>query len=154
MAMRNPPHPGGIVRRQCLEPLGLSVTRAAKGLGVTRQALSELVNERKGIFVEMAIRLAKSFGSTPEVWLRMQMAHDLWQARTCAEQMEPAGRREAERVADVPPRRGPEFDAVVGDAVQRGIGVPAAGGASCASGGSGTVTPAPHRRPRCCVRCG
>lgn len=81
MTMRNPPHPGGIVRRQCLEPLGLSVTRTAKGLGVTRQALSDLVNERAGISVEMAIRLSKAFGSTPETWLAMQTAHDLWQAR-------------------------------------------------------------------------
>ena len=81
MAMHNPPHPGGIVRRQCLEPLGLTVTRAANGLGVTRQALSELVNERTGVSVEMAIRLSKAFGSTPETWLGMQMAYDLWQAR-------------------------------------------------------------------------
>ena len=65
MAMHNPPHPGGIVKRQCLEPLGLTVTRAAEGLGVTRQALSELVNERTGVSVEMAIRLSKAFGSTP-----------------------------------------------------------------------------------------
>ena len=69
------------MKRQCLEPLGLSVTRAAEGLGVTRQALSELVNERSGVSVEMAIRLSKAFGSTPETWLGMQMAHDLWQAR-------------------------------------------------------------------------
>jgi addiction module HigA family antidote len=55
MAKRNPPHPGGIIRRQCLEPLGLSVTEAAEGLGVTRQALSDLVNEKAGISVEMAI---------------------------------------------------------------------------------------------------
>jgi addiction module HigA family antidote len=81
MAMRNPPHPGGIVRRQCLEPLGLTVTEAARGLGVTRQALSELVNERAGISVDMAIRLAKAFGSSPETWLALQMAWDLWQAR-------------------------------------------------------------------------
>ena len=81
MGMHNPPHPGGIVKRQCLEPLGLSVTRAAEGLGVTRRALSELVDERTGISVEMAIRLSKSFGSTPETWLGMQMAYDLWQAR-------------------------------------------------------------------------
>ena len=81
MAMRNPPHPGGIVKRQCLEPLGLTVTRAAQGLGVTRQALSELLNERIGISVEMAIRLSKAFGSTPEAWLGMQMAYDLCQAR-------------------------------------------------------------------------
>lgn len=81
MAMHNPPHPGGIIRRQYLEPLGLSVTEAAKGLGITRQALSELLNERTGISVEMAIRLSKAFGSSPEVWLGMQMAYDLWQAR-------------------------------------------------------------------------
>ncbi len=80
MAMHNPPHPGGIVRRQCLEPLGLSVTRAAEGLGVTRQALSDLVNEKAGISTEMAIRLSKAFGSTPETWLGMQMAYDLCQA--------------------------------------------------------------------------
>ena len=87
MGMHNPPHPGGIVKRQCLEPLGLSVTRAAEGLGVTRQALSELVNEHTGVSVEMAIRLSKAFGSTPETWLGMQMAYDLWQARERAAQI-------------------------------------------------------------------
>ena len=85
--MHNPPHPGGIVRRQCVEPLGLSVTRAAAGLGVTRQALSELVNEKVGVSIDMAIRLSKAFGSTPETWLGMQMAYDLWQARDRAEQI-------------------------------------------------------------------
>ena len=87
MAMHNPPHPGGILKRQCLEPLGLTVTRAAEGLGITRQALSELVNGRTGISVEMAIRLSKAFGSTPETWLGMQMAYDLWQARGRAEEI-------------------------------------------------------------------
>lgn len=81
MPMHAPPHPGGIVRRQCLDALGLSVTAAAEGLGVTRQALSDLVNERAGISVEMAIRLSKAFGSSPETWLGLQMAWDLWQAR-------------------------------------------------------------------------
>jgi addiction module HigA family antidote len=81
MAMHNPPNPGGIVRRQCLEPLGLSVTEAAEALGVTRQALSDVVNERAGVSVEMAIRLSKAFGSSPETWLGTQMAYDLWQAR-------------------------------------------------------------------------
>ena len=85
MGMHNPPHPGGILKRQCLEPLGLTVTRAAQGLGVTRQALSELINERAGVSVEMAIRLAKAFGSTPETWLGMQMAYDLWQAKDRAQ---------------------------------------------------------------------
>jgi addiction module HigA family antidote len=85
--MYNPPHPGGVVRRQCLAPLGLSVTRAAQGLGVTRQALSDLVNEKAGISVEMAFRLSKAFGSSPETWLGMQMAYDLWQARPRAEHL-------------------------------------------------------------------
>ncbi|HEX3537760.1 MAG TPA: HigA family addiction module antitoxin [Stellaceae bacterium] len=86
--MHNPPHPGGIVRRQCLEPLGLSVTEAAKGLGVTRQALSELLNERTGISIEMAIRLSKAFGSSPESWLGIQMAYDLWHARERAQSIQ------------------------------------------------------------------
>jgi len=87
MAMQNPPHPGGIVRRQCLEPLGLTVTRAAKGLGVTRQALSELLNGKTGISTEMAVRLAKAFGLTPETWLGMQQAYDLWQIRDRVDQI-------------------------------------------------------------------
>ena len=87
MSMHNPPHPGGIVRRQCLEPLGLSVTRAAAGLGVTRRVLSELVNGKARVSIDMAIRLSKAFGSTPETWLGMQMAYDLWQARDRAEQI-------------------------------------------------------------------
>jgi antitoxin HigA-1 len=78
--MHNPPHPGEIVRDQCLEPLSLSVTAAAKGLGVTRKALSELLNGHSGISPEMALRLEKAFGSTAETWLRLQVAYDLWQA--------------------------------------------------------------------------
>ena len=66
----------------------ISMTRAAEGLGVPRQVLSDLVNERTGISTEMAIRLSKAFGSTPETWLGMQMAYDLWQARERAEQIE------------------------------------------------------------------
>jgi len=88
MAMKNPPHPGGIVKRQCLEPLGLSVTKAAVGLGVARQTLSELINERTGVSIEMAIRLSKAFSSTPETWLGLQMAHDLWQARAHLDEIE------------------------------------------------------------------
>jgi addiction module HigA family antidote len=80
MAMRNPPHPGSIVRRQGLDSLDLSVTAAAKGQRVTRQALSDLVNGKAGISIDMAIRLSKAFGSSPETWLGMQMAYDLWQA--------------------------------------------------------------------------
>ena len=88
MALVAPPHPGGIVRRQCLEPLGLSVTGAALGLGVSRQALSDLVNEKVGVSVEMAIRLSKAFGSSPETWLGMQTAYDLWEARERASQLQ------------------------------------------------------------------
>ena len=79
--MKNPPHPGLSVRYDCLEPLGLTVTSGAKALGVSRQALNNLVNGKSGISPEMAIRLAKAFGSTAETWLRMQMAYDLAQAR-------------------------------------------------------------------------
>ena len=82
MPMANPVHPGEIVREDCLVPLGLSVTSAAKALGVTRQALSDVVNCKASISVEMSLRLAKAFGSTPEMWLRLQMDYDLWAART------------------------------------------------------------------------
>jgi addiction module HigA family antidote len=81
MPMRDPPHPGGIVRRQCLEALDLSVTEAAKGFGITRQALSDLINGKAGISIDMSIHLSKAFGSSPETWLGLQMAYDLWQAR-------------------------------------------------------------------------
>jgi addiction module HigA family antidote len=79
--MRDPPHPGGIVRRECLEPLDLSVTEAAKGLGVTGQALSDLLSGKAEISIDMAIRLSKAFGSSPETWLGLQMAYERWQAR-------------------------------------------------------------------------
>jgi addiction module HigA family antidote len=75
--MKNPVHPGRIVRHDCLEPLGLSVTEGAKVLGVSRQTLTKIVNGNSGISHEMAIRLTKAFGSTPETWLRMQIAYDL-----------------------------------------------------------------------------
>ena len=88
MPMKEPPHPGEIVRCECLEPLELTATRAAKGLGVTPQALTDLMDEKSGVSVEMAIRLSKAFGSSPETWLGMQMAHDLWQARDVAERIQ------------------------------------------------------------------
>lgn len=81
MPMYNPPHPGEVVRRQCLEPLGLTVTEAAAGLGVSRNTLSMLLNGRLGISPEMAIRLSQGFGGSPESWLRQQMDYDLWQAQ-------------------------------------------------------------------------
>jgi addiction module HigA family antidote len=79
--MKNPVHPGRVVRNACLEPLGLSVTDAAKALGVTRQALNNVINGKSGISPEMAIRLTKAFGSTEETWLKMQLAYDLAKAR-------------------------------------------------------------------------
>jgi len=78
--MKNPPHPGRIVREECLQPFGLSVTSGAKILGVSRQALNNLVNQRAGISPEMAIRLAKAFGASAQTWLRMQSNYDLAQA--------------------------------------------------------------------------
>ncbi len=81
MAMKNPVHPGAIVREDCLKPLGLSVTEGARRLGVGRQTLSNLVNEKASVSIEMAYRLSKAFGSTPETWLGMQMAFDLSRSR-------------------------------------------------------------------------
>ncbi len=77
MPMKSPPHPGRIVRQECLKTTGLSVTDAAKALGVSRNAMSELVNERGGISPEMAIRLSKAFGSAPEVWAGLQLDYDM-----------------------------------------------------------------------------
>ena len=81
MPIRNPVHPGRIVKHDCLEPLGLTVTDAAQVLGVTRQALNNVVNGKAGISPEMAIRLEKAFGGTADTWLRMQAAYDLACAR-------------------------------------------------------------------------
>ena len=80
MRMHNPPHPGEILRELCLEPLGLSVTRAAEALGVSRKTLSAILNERAGISPEMAIRLSKAFGTSAESWLNQQVQYDLWLA--------------------------------------------------------------------------
>ncbi|MXX98773.1 MAG: HigA family addiction module antidote protein [Gammaproteobacteria bacterium] len=81
MLMHDPPHPGAFIRRQCLEPLGLTVTEAAKGLAVSRNTLSMLLNGRLGISPEMAIRLTEAFGGSPESWLTQQMQYDLWHAQ-------------------------------------------------------------------------
>ena len=81
MPMKNPAHPGRIIKSACLKPLGLSVTNGAKALGVTRQTLTKIVNGRSGISAEMAIRLEKAGWSNADHWLRMQAAYDLAQAR-------------------------------------------------------------------------
>ena len=78
MKMHKPPHPGEVLKELCLEPLGLSVTRAAEALGVSRKTLSAILNGRAGISPEMALRLSKAFGTSPESWLNQQMHYDLW----------------------------------------------------------------------------
>jgi antitoxin HigA-1 len=87
MPMKNPPHPGLHARHDCLKALGLSVTEGAKVLGVTRQALNNLVNGKSGISAEMAIRLSKAFGGSPAVWFKMQMDYDLAQAERGADKI-------------------------------------------------------------------
>ena len=114
MPMKNPPHPGRIVRQECLEPLGLSVTDGAKALGVSRNALSELVNERRGISPEMAIRLDKAFGSTAEAWAGIQFDYDMARALKHADEIK------VERVA-TPPFR----------AIMANVEISEPGGATC-----------------------
>jgi antitoxin HigA-1 len=81
MPMKNPPHPGGVVLRQCIEPLGLTITKAATALGVTRTTLSELVHGKRGISPEMAVRLSQVFGGTAESWITQQAHYDLARVR-------------------------------------------------------------------------
>lgn len=82
MPMKNPPHPGGVVLRECIEPLGLSITAAAEALGVTRTTLSELVNGKRGISAEMAFRLSQVFGGSAQSWLVQQAQYELAQLPT------------------------------------------------------------------------
>ncbi len=81
MTMKNPPHPGGVVLRQCIKPLRMTITEAAEALGVTRNTLSELVNGKRGISPEMAVRLSKVFGGTEDGWLVQHAQHELAQVR-------------------------------------------------------------------------
>ena len=80
MRMHNPPHPGEIIRKLCLEPLDLSVTDAAAALGISRKTLSALLNGRAGISPEMAVRLSIAFGTSSESWMNQQVQYDLWHA--------------------------------------------------------------------------
>jgi len=80
MLMYNPPHPGEVLKKLCLEPLGLTVTEAAKALGVSRKTLSSILNGHSGVSPEMAIRLSIAFDTTSESWLNQQVQYDLWQA--------------------------------------------------------------------------
>lgn len=81
LQMYNPPHPGEVIKELCLAPLGLTVTRAAKALGVSRKTLSAILNGRAGISPEMAIRLSLAFDTSAESWLNQQIQYDLWLAR-------------------------------------------------------------------------
>jgi antitoxin HigA-1 len=81
MSMNNPPHPGEIINEFCVKPLGLTVTKAANSLGITRKTFSMLLNGKSGISPEMALRLSKVFGRTPEGWLKLQLQYDLWKAK-------------------------------------------------------------------------
>ena len=80
MRMHNPPHPGEIIKSLCLEPLGVSVTEAAKALGVSRKTLSAIVNGRASVSPEMAVRLSLAFDTSSESWLNQQALYDLWHA--------------------------------------------------------------------------
>jgi addiction module HigA family antidote len=81
LQMHNPPHPGEIIRELCLEPLELSLTEAAEGLGVSRKTLSAILNGHAGTSPEMALRLSMAFDTTPESWLNQQTQYDLWTAK-------------------------------------------------------------------------
>ncbi|MEM6484545.1 MAG: HigA family addiction module antitoxin [Pseudomonadota bacterium] len=87
MAMKNPVHPGSIVREDCINASALNVTEAAKQLGVTRQALNNVVNEKSAISPEMALRLEKMGWSSADAWLRMQMAYDLAKVRARSDEI-------------------------------------------------------------------
>ena len=87
MRMHNPPHPGEILKSLCLEPLGLSVTDAAKALGVSRKTLSSILNGRARVSPAMAIRLSIAFDTTAESWLNQQAQFDLWHAERSRKQL-------------------------------------------------------------------
>jgi len=87
MRMHNPPHPGEIIRRLCLDPLGVSVTAAAQALGISRKTLSAILNGRAGISPEMAVRLSMAFGTSAESWLNQQTQYDLWRAEQRRKQL-------------------------------------------------------------------
>lgn len=80
MLMHNPPHPGVIIKELCLEPLGMSVTEAARALDISRKTLSAIINGKAGISPEMAVRLSMAFNTSSESWLNQQSQYDLWQA--------------------------------------------------------------------------
>ncbi len=88
MPKSNPPHPGTYILEECIRPLKLTITETADGLGVTRNTLSRLIHGHHGVSPEMAVRLSMAFGSTPEMWLRLQNAYDLAEARRKAKNLQ------------------------------------------------------------------
>ncbi|MBC8029227.1 MAG: HigA family addiction module antidote protein [Pyrinomonadaceae bacterium] len=86
--MHNPPHPGEVLRKLCLEPLGLSITKAAKALGVSRNTLASLLKGQTGVSPEMAVRLSIAFETTAESWMNQQVQYDLWQARRHSDELQ------------------------------------------------------------------
>lgn len=97
--MHNPPHPGEILRKLCLEPLGLSVAEAAKALGISRTTLSNILNGRAGISPAMAVRLSIAFDTTAESWMNQQVQYDLWQAERDRHQLKVTRLVAAERTS-------------------------------------------------------
>lgn len=87
MRMHNPPHPGEIIKSLCLAPLGVTVTEAAKALGISRKTLSAILNGRAGVSPEMAVRLSIAFGTSAESWLNQQTQYDLWHAEQRRKQL-------------------------------------------------------------------
>jgi addiction module HigA family antidote len=85
--MKNPPHPGEIIRDLCIKTLGLTVTQAAQGLGVARKTLSLLLNGHAGVSPEMAVRLSQAFGRSPESWLQLQVQYDIAQVKRSAKEI-------------------------------------------------------------------
>ena len=106
MPMKNPVHPGRLVKGS-IEELGLSITDAAKALGVTRPTISKLVNGHASVSPEMAIRLSKAFGSTPEFWLRVQMSYDLAQIQAKADDIKVERYQPKELPKDADPEEAP-----------------------------------------------
>ena len=92
MTMKNPPHPGDLIRMEIIEPLSLSVTAAAKALGVSRQMLHDILAERKPLSAIMCLKLSRLFGSSPETWMRLQAAYDLKKAEQNKKVMERVAR--------------------------------------------------------------
>lgn len=79
--LRKPTHPGKILKEDYLKPLAITATAMASQLGVSRKTISKILNEKGAVTPDMALRLSRAFGTTPELWLNLQKSHDLWEAK-------------------------------------------------------------------------